>query len=166
MKKAHTVTLIFMAGLLCVGVVYIGVILSRPGALIEAAYRGDADEVRRYLDLGVSPHVRDGWSSTPLMYAAGGGHLEMVLDLLEAGVPVDERSRINRTPLMWAAYDGHMDVVKYLLDRSADPDLYDREGMTAADLAKKNSHSEIVSLLVMYDQNSKNAVANEEDVSP
>ncbi len=162
MKKAHTVTLIFMAGLLCVGVVYIGVILLRPGAMIDAAYRGDADEVRRYLNLGVSPHVRDGWSSTPLMYAAGGGHLEIVSDLLDAGALVDEQSRMNRTPLMWAAYDGHKDVVIYLLGRGADSSWTDRDGLTAADLARKNSHLDIVSLIVIYDHDSKDVVAHED----
>ncbi|KAL3923461.1 MAG: hypothetical protein SGILL_001641 [Bacillariaceae sp.] len=64
--------------------------------------------------------------ATPLMWAAGGGHLEIVRYLLEAcqcdpSQPQrGKRSFAGRTALHWAARNGHLPVVQYLLSTATE----------------------------------------------
>ena len=103
----------------------------RPAALLQASADGDSALADTLLRRGTSPMVRDGWQSTPLMYAAGNGHLGTVTLLLSRGADVNEPSRGGRTPLMWAAASGRDDIVRVLLDAGASPSVVDPKGKTA-----------------------------------
>ena len=65
--------------------------------------------------------IRDGNGSTLLLWAAGGGQLELCRYLIEIcncnprEGQLGKRSFRGRTALHWAARNGHYDVVKYLI---------------------------------------------------
>ena len=64
-------------------------------------------------------HAVDKHGSTPLMWASGGGHVEVVRWLLEEqGLRVDATNRIGRTALHWACKTGRCGAARYLLDEA------------------------------------------------
>ena len=88
------------------------------------------------------PQMND---ETPLMSAAGNGHLAMVKRLVEQGADVNEG---DRTPLMYAAQGGHADVVEYLLAHGANAKAEEEGGGTALGLAAMDGHADVVKLLL------------------
>ena len=68
-------------------------------SLIEAAKRGDLDEVKRLIENGADVNIKDNDGDTPLHYAASGGHLDVVKFLVENGADVNAKDKYGRTPL-------------------------------------------------------------------
>ncbi|CAC5367879.1 unnamed protein product [Mytilus coruscus] len=69
---------------------------------------------------------------TPLMMAAGGGHLEVVRYLVTHGSQLAATSRDGMTPLMLAAGGGHLEVVRYLVTQGSQLAATDYvDGLTA-----------------------------------
>jgi ankyrin repeat protein len=98
-------------------------------ALRSAARIGDTAQVRALLEAGADPNVeRRGYS--PLMFAAGNGHVEMTRLLLARGATVDHRDHNGDRALLWAAQRGHAETVRMLLAAGAavqsDDDPYRR----------------------------------------
>ena len=88
--------------------------------LMYAALYGDADSVRRLLESGADPNLRNDAGATALMWAAS--DLGKTRLLVEHGADVNARSDNGRTPLMIAAGRyGSAPVVKLLLDHGANP---------------------------------------------
>ncbi len=91
----------------------------RPADLPAAAKAGDADAVRRLLDLGFGVDIADAQGCTPLLRAAGGGH-RAVLDLLLArGADVTLAAQSGATPLSAAVSARQSGIVDRLLDAGA-----------------------------------------------
>lgn len=67
--------------------------------LVDAAEKGEVDEVRRLLERGADIHSRDKFRETALHYAAENGHLEVVKVLLSWGADRDLLDSTRRTPL-------------------------------------------------------------------
>ena len=59
---------------------------------------------------------------TPLLIAAGEGHLEVVRHLVEVGALKDQARNDGATPLFVAARAGHLDVVRHLAEVGAQID--------------------------------------------
>jgi ankyrin repeat protein len=90
----------------------------------QAVKNGDLQSLRRH----VNQHGYDAASSfdskgaSPLLWAAGGGHLDIVIYLItdcHCDPNVRQRGKrafSGRTPLHWAARKGHLEVVQYLVD--------------------------------------------------
>jgi len=119
--------------------------------LINAVKAGNANLVRRLLDLGADPNTasrrfRD-HRRTALMLASLGGHLEIVDLLLAAGANVDDRSANKNTALMFASSRGHLPIVKRLLAAGADVDVVGYAGRTALQYALDKRYSEITATL-------------------
>lgn len=87
-------------------------------ALLSAARTGDAAQVRALLEAGADPNIEQRTYS-PLMFAAGNGHIEMTRLLLERGAAVDHRDHNGDRALLWAAQRGHVETVRMLLAAGA-----------------------------------------------
>ncbi|KJE91251.1 osteoclast-stimulating factor [Capsaspora owczarzaki ATCC 30864] len=103
----------------------------------EAAKRGNVAFLEELIAANISVNGLDKSGSTPLHWAASGGHTECVQMLI--AVPncvLDLQNKLGDTPLHNASWKGHADVVKLLLDAGADPNLINNENQTAYSLAK------------------------------
>lgn len=60
---------------------------------------------------------RDGQGSTPLHYAAAGGHTKILASLVQAAMATDPQDKLldnkQYTPLHWAAYKGLRSCFKH-----------------------------------------------------
>ena len=84
---------------------------------------------------------------TPLMKAAGKGHLEMVDLLISKGANINYATILG-TALIGAAGGGHKEVVKILLHRGAGVNFSNNSGQTALHLAASSGHTEVVTILL------------------
>lgn len=66
--------------------------------------------------------------TSPLHFAAQGGHVETAEVLLRAGISRDARTKVDRTPLHIAAQEGRADIVSLLLRHGADVEAKDMVG--------------------------------------
>ena len=90
---------------------------------IEYVLQGNLNGLKGAIEIhGYEPStVFDAKGATPLMWAAGGGHLEITRYLIEdchcdpCQSQRGKRSFAGRTALHWAARNGHVEVVRYLL---------------------------------------------------
>ncbi|KAK7873734.1 hypothetical protein R5R35_013266 [Gryllus longicercus] len=115
-----------------------------PASLHEAAERGDAAAVRRFLADGAQVDARDKDGNTALHIAASSGRTEVVDILIAKGAAVDRRGLRSRTPLHCAAAKGHETIVARLVTAGAKLDSRDADGATVAALAAQGGHAEVV----------------------
>jgi ankyrin repeat protein len=90
-------------------------------ALMEAAYTGDLEEVRRLVVDGTSIDFVDVERRGPLMFAAFNGHAVVVEFLLDAGAEIDKKDSNGRTALMYASSGPFAETVDLLLVRGGRP---------------------------------------------
>ncbi|KAM6395363.1 GA-binding protein subunit beta-2 [Rhynochetos jubatus] len=117
--------------------------------LLEAARRGEDDEVRKLMASG-APFTTDWLGTSPLHLAAQHGHYSTAEVLLRAGVSRDARTKVDRTPLHMAAADGHAHIVELLIKNGADVNAKDMLKMTALHWATEHNHRDVVELLIKY----------------
>ncbi|KAK7873749.1 hypothetical protein R5R35_013278 [Gryllus longicercus] len=115
-----------------------------PASLHEAAERGDAAAVQRFLADGARVDARDKDGNTALHIAASNGRTEVVDILIAKGAAVDRLGFGLRTPLHCAAAKGHETIVARLVTAGAKFDSRDADGATAAALAAQGGHAEVV----------------------
>jgi len=84
-----------------------------------AAIVGDADAVRRLVDLGLPVDATDSQGCTALLRAAGGGHRAVVDLLLARGADPERTANSGATPLSAAVSMRHADIVDRLLAAGA-----------------------------------------------
>lgn len=103
-------------------------------ALLVAAAKGNAAQVKRLLSAGADVDTRRGYDArsavdmTPLMLAATGirvgdnnqQRLDTVKALLAHGANINASSEGGFTPLIWAAWANNERVVRLLIHRGAD----------------------------------------------
>jgi len=116
--------------------------------LHDAARKGDVRRVKKLLEKGADPDVKDELGHTPLHLAALLGHVEIVKMLLEHGANPNTQDRSGETPLHHAAYWGRVDVARLLLERGADPDARNGYGKTPLHSAAWRGSVEVVKLLL------------------
>lgn len=104
--------------LLMLMVALTGCASQREKALIEAAGKGDVEEMRNLIDRGADVNVvaLDDW--TPLTRAASKGQIDAVRLLIASGANVNKTSG-NLSPLFFAADGGYVAVVRLLLEHGA-----------------------------------------------
>ncbi|KAK7873728.1 hypothetical protein R5R35_013260 [Gryllus longicercus] len=113
-------------------------------SLHEAAERGDAAAVQRFLADGARVDARDKDGNTALHHAASNGRTEVVEILIAKGAAVNRRGLRSRTPLHCAVAKGHETIVARLVTAGAKLDSRDADGATAAALAAQGGHAEVV----------------------
>ena len=117
-------------------------------ALFWAAEEGALQDLCTLLYKGINPNfIYQG--TTPLIVAAGNGHIFSVKALLEAGASVNRTNDKRQTALSWAASHGHADIVPLLLAHGAH-DIPDYEGKTALSCAIDHHHHDIAHGLSLY----------------
>ena len=87
--------------------------------LPAAAVAGDADAVRRLLELGFPVDTVDSQGCSALLRAAGSGHEKVVDVLLERGADPRLAAHTGATPLSAAVSMGHAEIVERLLSAGA-----------------------------------------------
>ncbi|XP_066873886.1 protein phosphatase 1 regulatory subunit 16A isoform X2 [Kogia breviceps] len=105
-------------------------------ALLEAAARNDLEEVRQFLESGVSPDLANEDGLTALHQSCIDDFREMVQQLLEAGAKVNARDSECWTPLHAAATCGHLHLVELLIARGADLLALNTDGNMPYDLCE------------------------------
>lgn len=99
---------------------------------LQAAKEGNADKVKKLLDVGLTGDLVDEHGVSALMMAAMAGSVDTCQALLSKGGDVNfVEPTSKRTALMFAAQGGHLGVVELLVASSADASKVDDEGQTA-----------------------------------
>jgi ankyrin repeat protein len=118
-------------------------------ALMEAAYMGKLDEVRRLVLDGTPVDVTDPEGRSPFMFAAFNGHSSVVEYLLDAGAEIDAKDSNGRTALMYASSGPFAETVGLLLKRGADVNVQGTlEGFTPLMTASAEGLVDVVRLLL------------------
>ncbi len=122
-----------------------------PKELFNAAKNGDLEEVKRIMTSSPLVLIVDEQGSTPVHYAASGGHLHVLEHLF--GLPGFSPNDVNRegvTALHWAAVSGKRNAVDYLVTRGANVDAKDKQGRTPLFAAAAVGRADVVEYLIMH----------------
>jgi len=113
--------------------------------LVEAAFDGDLEELRAWVDKGYHLESYDGRKHTALSEAACQGHLHVAQFLLDNGADPNSLSDTGRSALWRASFNGHLEVASLLLNAGASPDHRDRVSMESAfDVAQSEELREML----------------------
>ena len=124
--------------------------------LVEAAFDGDLDEIKNWIEKGYHMESTDGRKHTALSEAACQGHLQVLLYLLDSGADPNAVSDTGRSPIWRASFNGHLECVKLLLESGGDPEYRDKVSMESAyDIAQND---DVRSLLNSWDKSKTEAL--------
>lgn len=144
--------------------------------LWSAAIENDVEKVKKLLNSGHDPDMKDNSGYTALHYAARAGHIIILRTLLSRGAnPNSQTTSGYTTALHRAAYMGHLESIELLLGHGACAELTDSDGKSAlhkcaergnyicAKLILDNSGEKLEKLLNIKDKrgNSAYVYANE-----
>ena len=119
--------------------------------IIESKDKKKKYEVlKKMLDMGADPNIKDsnGWSA--LHYASQFGDLESVKILIENNAYIDTYSNNQRIPLHLASNRNYPEIVKYLLENKSNPNYKDDLGCTPIHLASKQGNTKCIEHLLNY----------------
>ncbi|MEQ4576889.1 MAG: ankyrin repeat domain-containing protein, partial [Gammaproteobacteria bacterium] len=120
----------------------------RPADVPAAATSGDADAVRRLIDLGLPVDAIDAQGCTALLRAAGGGHIAVVDLLLARGADPQHAANSGATPLSAAVSMRNAGIVAALLAAGAQIEHRLPGGVTVLMLASALGLPDIVARLL------------------
>jgi len=119
--------------------------------LMEAAQRGELDNVRVLIGQGRAIDAKDVNGHTALFYAAEQGRTDIVRALIEKGADVNARDYIyNASPIFYAVGNDSTDIVRALIEKGADVNARasKRSNLTPLLVAAFKSNLQIVQVLV------------------
>jgi len=120
-------------------------------ALMESAYLGNLEEVKRLVSAGAVVDAADPEKRTSLMWAAFNGHTAGVGYLLEKDAKIDAKDASGRTALMYASSGPFAETVELLLKKGAEVNVQGTlEGFTALMTAAAEGQLKVVRLLLEY----------------
>ena len=118
--------------------------------IIESKEENKHEVLKKMLDLGSDPNIKDsnGWSA--LHYACQLGDYESVEILINSDAIIDAYSNNKRIPLHLASYRGYPNIVEFLLKNGSDPNYKDELGCTPLHLAAKKGNVKCMEFLLGY----------------
>ena len=119
--------------------------------LMESAFTGKLDEVRRLVSQDVPVDAVDAEKRTSLMLASFNGHTQVVDFLLHSGANLEHKDSSGRTALLYASSGPYAETVELLLKKNARVNVQGTlEGFTALMTAAAEGQLEVVRLLLAY----------------
>jgi len=119
-------------------------VTDRDKALIVAAGRGDAGEVKRLLGQGASVRAADEGGVTALIAAAYRNHLDAARLLVEAGADVNAQDRTRQSAFLITTSEGYLDLLRLTLRAGADVHRTDSYNGTGLIRAADRGHFEVI----------------------
>ncbi|MDR0292514.1 MAG: ankyrin repeat domain-containing protein, partial [Elusimicrobium sp.] len=118
--------------------------------LINAAWKGDLNAVKKAADAGADLKFSDENGNTLLMGAASSGNNELVKFLLSRNADVRAKDGSGETALHYAAWKGNIEMTKTLVEAGADVNAFYRAngGLTPLNCAAESGNIETVKYLV------------------
>jgi 26S proteasome non-ATPase regulatory subunit 10 len=126
--------LIVICGIVTASVIVAGGLIwwRHPKDIFDAAWRGDAKAVERFLARGVGPNSLNDVKDIPLHLAKTRDVAEL---LLARGSNLDQPNGFGGTPLHMAAVNARPEVAAFLIERGANVNALDIIGATPLDHA-------------------------------
>lgn len=124
-------------------------VFARAQALNEAVFEGRLDDVRSFLDEGVSPNQSTREAEHPLLTAAMRGHGDIVDLLLSRGADIHACGSTGYTALHLAACF-HASLIDRLIDAGADISSKSALGLNALMCACTNGNIDSVQVLLNH----------------
>jgi ankyrin repeat protein len=119
------------------------VVIYPPQAIINAAYKGDVEMVRKILASGPDPNVRDAFGGTALHDAIFQDNLEVIRLLLNYGFDINATVPANGyTPLHYCVWANNLPALRLLLAYGADKTIKAKDGLTPVEKARKDGKRE------------------------
>jgi ankyrin repeat protein len=115
--------------------------------------QGDLERIQALVKSGeFDSNQIDSKGASPLLWAAGQGHLPILRYLVQLGCDVNfsqrgKRAFRGRTALHWAARNGHLEAVLFLLEKGANLHAATADGTTAFSWAAWQGHLSIMQFL-------------------
>ena len=125
--------------------------------LVDAADKGDVEEVLSLIKQGTPIDSRGDFGVTPLMRASFRGHTKLVETLISLGADIDAVDIGGASALHLAARQGQTDIIKLLVKGDGNVDSPDTEGWTALMRAAVSKKSQSVAILLDKGANPKKA---------
>lgn len=118
--------------------------------VIESKKQNKHEVLKKILDMGSDPNIKDSNSWTALHYACEYGDFDSVKILIQHRADINSYSNNHRTPLHLASSKNFPIIVQFLLDNKANVNYKDHNGCTPLHLAAKSGNIECLSLLLTY----------------
>ena len=128
--KNYMTTLLMIFLISIAGCDLVDRIVTGPG-ILEAAYMGNIEAVRKHIKSGTDLNVKDQFGSTPLLIAVTFGKTEVAKELIKAGADLNIANQEGSTPLITAAFFCRTELVAELLKNGADKNIKNKSGSTA-----------------------------------
>ena len=120
-----------VAAVVAILIALAAIVTAAEPTLLDAAEAGDREAALRLLSArGTDPNKPGPDGTTPIMYAASNGDVELVRALLKAGANAKLKNQFGTTAITEAAIIGSAPVIDALLKAGADPNTKNPEGET------------------------------------
>lgn len=116
--------------------------------LIDAARRGNLEEVKELIAHGASVEAKDDYGATPLSFAVLNNHEEMCKLLIANKAIVDEKNNEEATPLVVAARNGRENICRLLIANKATVEAKDIYGWTSLAYAAQYHYENVWKFLI------------------
>ncbi|CEM09971.1 unnamed protein product [Vitrella brassicaformis CCMP3155] len=125
-------------------------VCARPGNVLEAAKRGEAEWVAALIEAGADTNQLDNSGWTPLMWACVRRHINVGFLLIRAGAHLAHRADSGWTALHTAAYSGSLELIRLLVTSGASVHATEKRRRTPLHLAASSGQGNAVRQLVRF----------------